>query len=397
MGRVKLKIKRLENTNGRQATYAKRKHGIMKKASELSILCDIDIILLMFSPTGKPSLCSGKRSSIEEVIAKFSQLAPQERAKRKLESLEALKKTFKKLDHDVNIQEFLGTSPQTIEEMSNQARLLHTQLTEIHKRLSYWTNSEKINSVEHLEQMENSLRESLNEIQRQKENAQKQHLMSLECTDQFHNGIHMPYRMGTEQHVQQLPWISNNDSQLMVLPKDLSLLSQQEVECSGSSSFGSYSGYFSTGKNSDMSNSVQENGILNELSKTVPMRLQLGGQFPYLPYNLNVLTDAKFQPPVELSPAENPLDYHINGNFEFPRPGDDTNQHSWASPTGPCVVSMFDKHLYTQVVTPLDEAAVWDSIYVLCVICSSNRSSTVQSFASYSSLNDKVAKGSQQY
>lgn len=123
----------------------------------------------------------------------------------------------------------------------------------------------------------------------------------------------------------------------------------REVECSGSSSFGSYSGYFSTGKNSDMSNSVQENGILNELSKTVPMRLQLGGQFPYLPYNLNVLTDAKFQPPVELSAAENPLDYHINGNFEFPRPGDDTNQHSWASPTGPCVVSMFDKHLYTQV------------------------------------------------
>lgn len=61
MGRVKLKIKKLENTNGRQATYAKRKHGIMKKANELSILCDIDIILLMFSPTGKPSLCSGKR------------------------------------------------------------------------------------------------------------------------------------------------------------------------------------------------------------------------------------------------------------------------------------------------------------------------------------------------
>lgn len=61
MGRVKLKIKRLENTNGRQATYAKRKNGIMKKANELSVLCDIDIVLLMFSPTGKPSLCWGMR------------------------------------------------------------------------------------------------------------------------------------------------------------------------------------------------------------------------------------------------------------------------------------------------------------------------------------------------
>ncbi|RXH76654.1 hypothetical protein DVH24_019542 [Malus domestica] len=60
MGRVKLKIKGLENTNGRQATYAKRKNGIMKKANELSILCDIDIVLLMFSPIGKPSLCNGE-------------------------------------------------------------------------------------------------------------------------------------------------------------------------------------------------------------------------------------------------------------------------------------------------------------------------------------------------
>ncbi|CAN6547695.1 unnamed protein product [Malus baccata var. baccata] len=60
MGRVKLKIKGLENTNGRQATYAKRKNGIMKKANELSILCDIDIVLLMFSPTRKPSLCNGE-------------------------------------------------------------------------------------------------------------------------------------------------------------------------------------------------------------------------------------------------------------------------------------------------------------------------------------------------
>ncbi|KAH0939678.1 LOW QUALITY PROTEIN: hypothetical protein HID58_007139 [Brassica napus] len=49
MGRVKLKIKKLDNTNGRQATFGKRKNGILKKAHELSILCDIDLLLLMFS------------------------------------------------------------------------------------------------------------------------------------------------------------------------------------------------------------------------------------------------------------------------------------------------------------------------------------------------------------
>ncbi|MED6180280.1 hypothetical protein PIB30_008777 [Stylosanthes scabra] len=195
MGRVKLKIKRLENINGRQATYAKRKNGIIKKATELSILCDIDIILLMFSPSGKPSLCRGRRS-FEEVIAKFSQQTPQERAKRKLESLE---------------------------DLSNQARLLQTQISETQKRLSQWKEFEKINNVEQLEQMENSLRDSINQIRNRKEHIKNQQLVSLQCNNQF-NDMHIPFRMGAEQHLQPLPWIGNGDSPNLVLPDDSSLL-----------------------------------------------------------------------------------------------------------------------------------------------------------------------------
>lgn len=140
MGRVKLKIKRLESTGNRQVTYSKRRHGILKKARELAILCDIDLVLLMFSPTGKPTLYQGEHRNFEEVIAKFAQLTPQERAKRKLESLEALKKTFKKLDHDVNIEDFMGSSTQKVEELSSQLRLLQTQLTGVQKRLrcTFW-------------------------------------------------------------------------------------------------------------------------------------------------------------------------------------------------------------------------------------------------------------------
>lgn len=349
MGRVKLKIKKLENTNGRQATYAKRKNGIMKKANELSILCDIDIVLLMFSPTGKPSLCNGKRSSIEEVIAKFAQLTPQERAKRKLESLEALRKTFKKLDHDVNIQDFLGTSTQTIEDLSNQVRLLQTQLSEIHKRLSYWTNPDKINSMEHLGQMEDSLRESLNQIQTQKqENLGKQQLMSLGSTSQFQNGMHIPFRMGVDQQLQPLSWIPNNDSQHMVLPDDPSLLSQRDLECPVSSSYGSYSSYFGIGKESEISNSGQENGVLTELSRTTPLSLQLGGQYSYPQYNPNLMSNTKFQPGAEMNLQENSLEYHVDGSFEAPQAGFDTTQGSWASTSGTCGVPMFDEHLYPQ-------------------------------------------------
>ncbi|XP_041010755.1 agamous-like MADS-box protein AGL30 isoform X3 [Juglans microcarpa x Juglans regia] len=351
MGRVKLKIKRLENTNGRQATYAKRKNGIMKKANELSILCDIDIVLLMFSPTGKPSLCRGVRS-IEEVIAKFAQLTPQERAKRKLESLEALKKTFKKLDHDVNVQEFLGTSTQTVEDLTNQASTLEARISEIHKRLSYWTNPDKIDSIEHLGQMENSLRESLNQIQTHKqENLQKQQLMSLECSSQFQHEMHMPFSMGSDQQLQPLPWIPNDDNHHLFLPEDPNLLPHRDAECSTASSLGSYSGYFCTSKNSEIHNSGQENGMLNEFSRIAPMRLQLGAQYPYLPYNLSLMNDTKFQPATQMNPQELPVDYHVNGSFETPRPGYETTQHSWASTSGPGPISMFDEHLYNQVLS----------------------------------------------
>ncbi|OMO93217.1 Transcription factor, MADS-box [Corchorus capsularis] len=352
MGRVKLKIKKLENTNGRQATYAKRKHGIMKKANELSILCDIEIILLMFSPTGKPSLCSGKRS-VEEIIAKFAQLTPQERAKRKLESLEALKKTFKKLDHDVNVNDFLGTSTQTIEDMTNEARLLQTQLSEVHRRLSCWTNIDKNNNVEQLGQMEDTLKEYLNQIRAHKENLGKQQLLSLECTSQFQNEMHVPFRLGAEQQLQPLAWMPNNDSRHIALPEDPNLIPHRDVECSASSSFGSYSGYFGTAKSSELSSSGQENGILNDLSGSAALQLQLGGQYPFFSYNLNIVNDTKFPPVAEMNFPETPADYHVNGVLEGPRAGYDAAQGSWASTSGPCAVTMFDEPLYSRAMENL--------------------------------------------
>jgi len=60
MGRRRLKIQRLECVKARQAKYSKRKIGFLKKAKELAILCDIDLALLMFSPTGKPALYVGQ-------------------------------------------------------------------------------------------------------------------------------------------------------------------------------------------------------------------------------------------------------------------------------------------------------------------------------------------------
>ncbi|KAK8485810.1 hypothetical protein V6N12_020151 [Hibiscus sabdariffa] len=67
MGRVKLQIKRIENTTNRQVTFSKRRNGLIKKAYELSVLCDVDVALLMFSPSGRLSLFSGSKRFISSI------------------------------------------------------------------------------------------------------------------------------------------------------------------------------------------------------------------------------------------------------------------------------------------------------------------------------------------
>lgn len=53
MARQKIKIKRIDNSTARQVTFSKRRRGIFKKAEELSVLCDVEVGLIIFSATGK--------------------------------------------------------------------------------------------------------------------------------------------------------------------------------------------------------------------------------------------------------------------------------------------------------------------------------------------------------
>ncbi|KAI3689018.1 hypothetical protein L2E82_46966 [Cichorium intybus] len=80
MGRVKLQIKKIENTTNRQVTFSKRRNGLIKKAYELSVLCDVDVALIMFSPSGRASIFSGSRS-IEEIMARYVNLPEHERGR----------------------------------------------------------------------------------------------------------------------------------------------------------------------------------------------------------------------------------------------------------------------------------------------------------------------------
>lgn len=62
MGRGKVELKRIENKINRQVTFAKRRNGMLKKAYELSLLCDAEVALIIFSSRGKLyEFCSGTR------------------------------------------------------------------------------------------------------------------------------------------------------------------------------------------------------------------------------------------------------------------------------------------------------------------------------------------------
>ncbi|PIN20496.1 hypothetical protein CDL12_06812 [Handroanthus impetiginosus] len=49
MVRGKVEMKRIENASSRQVTFSKRKNGLQKKACELSVLCDAEVALIIFS------------------------------------------------------------------------------------------------------------------------------------------------------------------------------------------------------------------------------------------------------------------------------------------------------------------------------------------------------------
>ncbi|KAK9724818.1 hypothetical protein RND81_05G100500 [Saponaria officinalis] len=53
MGRGKIEMRRIENRTNRQVTFSKRRQGLLKKATELAILCDAQIGLIIFSGTNK--------------------------------------------------------------------------------------------------------------------------------------------------------------------------------------------------------------------------------------------------------------------------------------------------------------------------------------------------------
>uniref|UniRef100_A0A6B2L8H6 MADS-box domain-containing protein n=1 Tax=Arcella intermedia TaxID=1963864 RepID=A0A6B2L8H6_9EUKA len=70
MGRNKIKIERIANERNRQATFTKRKNGLIKKAMELSILCDCEIALVVFNQTNK--LFQYASDDVQKILMRYA-------------------------------------------------------------------------------------------------------------------------------------------------------------------------------------------------------------------------------------------------------------------------------------------------------------------------------------
>ncbi|XP_062157160.1 agamous-like MADS-box protein MADS3 [Alnus glutinosa] len=71
MGRGRVELKRIENKINRQVTFSKRRNGLLKKAHELSVLCDAEIAVIIFSSRGKLYHFGSCNAGINKTIERY--------------------------------------------------------------------------------------------------------------------------------------------------------------------------------------------------------------------------------------------------------------------------------------------------------------------------------------
>ncbi|KAM9366155.1 myocyte-specific enhancer factor 2A-like [Symphorus nematophorus] len=90
MGRKKIQITRIVDERNRQVTFMKRKFGLMKKAYELSVLCDCEIALIIFNSSNK--LFQYASTDMDKVLLKYTEYNEPHESRTNSDIVEALNK-----------------------------------------------------------------------------------------------------------------------------------------------------------------------------------------------------------------------------------------------------------------------------------------------------------------
>ncbi|KAK8273070.1 hypothetical protein V6Z11_D11G381000 [Gossypium hirsutum] len=141
MGRGKIEIKKIENLNSRQVTFSKRRNGLLKKAKELSILCDAEVGVIIFSSTGKVYQWSS--TSMEHTLSRYNKEMEEDHSQ----------------EHPFDVQQVEKLQGIEVNTMKHEYLRLHT---------AYMYELDDL-SFKELKQLENQLNEGMASVEQQKE------------------------------------------------------------------------------------------------------------------------------------------------------------------------------------------------------------------------------------
>ncbi|XP_061133915.1 myocyte enhancer factor 2cb isoform X11 [Syngnathus typhle] len=113
MGRKKIQITRIMDERNRQVTFTKRKFGLMKKAYELSVLCDCEIALIIFNSTNK--LFQYASTDMDKVLLKYTEYNEPHESRTNSDIVEALSKKENKGGESPELESTLILTPRTEE------------------------------------------------------------------------------------------------------------------------------------------------------------------------------------------------------------------------------------------------------------------------------------------
>ncbi|KAL2522998.1 Agamous-like MADS-box protein AGL8 [Forsythia ovata] len=183
MGRGRIQLKRIENKISRQVTFSKRRSGLLKKAHEISVLCDAEVALIVFSTKGKLFEYSTD-SSMERIIERYERYSYAEKRLNMTEdeSQEKWNLEFPQLVARIellqrNIRNYVGEDlePLSLRELQSLEQQLDTAL----KRIRTRKNQLMHESISELQKKERSLQEQNNVL-----------VMKVKENEKHHHGQH---------------------------------------------------------------------------------------------------------------------------------------------------------------------------------------------------------------
>ncbi|XP_034672732.1 agamous-like MADS-box protein MADS2 isoform X3 [Vitis riparia] len=199
MGRGRVELKRIENKINRQVTFAKRRNGLLKKAYELSVLCDAEVALIVFSSRGKLyEFCSGP--SMAKTLEKYQKCS--------YGALEASQPVYE-LTQQSSYQEYLKLKTRVEVLQRSQRHLLGEDL-------------DPLNTKE-LEQLEHQLEMSLKQIRSTKTQNMLDQLADLQNKEHMlieaNNALRRKLEESNGKHPLQQSWeVAGNSALYSRLP-----------------------------------------------------------------------------------------------------------------------------------------------------------------------------------